>query len=86
MGPLAAGGVAEASHCCCWTSSRRRKRRHVRRDTGGRPAAPDHARRERRWPNQIVFEPREISQSGDVTVEYHTGLDPRTSLEDLCVS
>ena len=36
--------------------------------------------------NQIVFEPREISQSGDVTVEYHTWLDPRTSLEDLCVS
>jgi anti-anti-sigma factor len=33
--------------------------------------------------NQIVFEPREISQSGDVTVKYHTWLDPRTSLEDL---
>lgn len=36
--------------------------------------------------NQIVFEPREISQSDDVTVKYHTWLDPRTSLEDLCVS
>jgi anti-anti-sigma factor len=33
--------------------------------------------------NQIVFEPREISQSDDVTVKYHTWLDPRTSLEDL---
>ena len=33
--------------------------------------------------NQIVFEPREISQSGHVTVKYHTWLDPRTSLEDL---
>ena len=35
--------------------------------------------------NQIVFEPREISQSDDVTVKYHTWLDPRTSLEDLSV-
>jgi anti-anti-sigma factor len=33
--------------------------------------------------NQIVFEPREISQSDDVTVKYHTWLDPRISLEDL---
>jgi anti-anti-sigma factor len=33
--------------------------------------------------NQIVWEPREISQSGEVTVKYHTWLDPRTSLEDL---
>jgi anti-anti-sigma factor len=33
--------------------------------------------------NQVVWEPREISQSGDVTVKYHTWLDPRTSLEDL---
>jgi hypothetical protein len=33
--------------------------------------------------NQIVWEPREISQAGDVTVKYHTWLDPRTSLEDL---
>lgn len=33
--------------------------------------------------NQIVFEPREILQSDDVTVKYHTWLDPRTSLEDL---
>ena len=33
--------------------------------------------------NQIVFEPREISQSDDVTVKYHTWLDPRTSLDDL---
>jgi anti-anti-sigma factor len=35
--------------------------------------------------NQIVFEPREISQADDVTVKYHTWLDPRTSLEDLSV-
>jgi anti-anti-sigma factor len=35
--------------------------------------------------NQIVFEPREISQSDDVTVKYHTWLDPRTSLEELSV-
>jgi anti-anti-sigma factor len=33
--------------------------------------------------NQVVWEPREISQSDDVTVKYHTWLDPRTSLEDL---
>ena len=35
--------------------------------------------------NQVVFEPREISQSDDVTVKYHTWLDPRASLEDLSV-
>jgi len=35
--------------------------------------------------NQIVFEPREISQSDDVTIKYHTWLDPRTSLEELSV-
>lgn len=33
--------------------------------------------------NQVVFEPREISQSDDVSVKYHTWLDARTSLEDL---
>lgn len=33
--------------------------------------------------NQIIWEPREISQSDEVTVKYHTWLDPRTSLEDL---
>jgi anti-anti-sigma factor len=33
--------------------------------------------------NDVVFEPREISQSDDVTVKYHTWLDPRISLEDL---
>jgi hypothetical protein len=33
--------------------------------------------------NQVVFEPREISQSDDVTVKYQTWLDPRISLEDL---
>ncbi len=33
--------------------------------------------------NEIVFEPREISQADDVTVKYHTWLDPRISLEDL---
>ena len=33
--------------------------------------------------NQIVFEPREISQAGDVTVKYLTTLDARTSLEEL---
>ena len=35
--------------------------------------------------NQVVFEPREISQADDVTVKYQTWLDPRTSLEDLSV-
>lgn len=35
--------------------------------------------------NQIVFEPREISTADDVTVKYHTRLDPRTSLDDLSV-
>jgi anti-anti-sigma factor len=34
--------------------------------------------------NQVVFEPREISQGkNDITVKYHTWLDPRTSLDDL---
>ena len=33
--------------------------------------------------NHVRFEPREISQSDDVTVKYRTWLDPRTSLEDL---
>lgn len=33
--------------------------------------------------NQIVFEPREISTGDDVTVRYHTRLDPRASLDDL---
>jgi anti-anti-sigma factor len=33
--------------------------------------------------NQIVFEPREISQADDVTVKYYTWLDPRTSLENI---
>ena len=33
--------------------------------------------------NQIVFEPREIAQSDEVTVKYHTWLDPRMSLDDL---
>jgi anti-anti-sigma factor len=33
--------------------------------------------------NQIVFEPREISQSDDVTVKYLTWLDPKASLDEL---
>ena len=34
--------------------------------------------------NGIVFEPREISQGkSDVTMKFHTWLDPRTSLDDL---
>ncbi len=33
--------------------------------------------------NEIVFEPREVSQSDDVTVKYHVWLDQRTSLDDL---
>lgn len=33
--------------------------------------------------NQIVFEPREIAQGKKVAVQYHTWLDPRTSIEDL---
>lgn len=34
--------------------------------------------------NQVVFEPREISQGKtDVTVKYYTWLDPRASLDDL---
>jgi anti-anti-sigma factor len=35
--------------------------------------------------NHVVFEPREISQADDVTVKYHTWLDPRTALEQLSV-
>lgn len=33
--------------------------------------------------NQIVFEPREITQGKKAAVTYHTWLDPRTSIEDL---
>lgn len=33
--------------------------------------------------NEIVFEPREIAQADEVTVKYHTWLDPQTSLDDL---
>jgi anti-anti-sigma factor len=33
--------------------------------------------------NQIIFEPREMTQSDDMTVKYRTWLDPRTSLDDL---
>jgi hypothetical protein len=34
--------------------------------------------------NEVVFEPREISQGkNDITVRYHTWLDPRASLDDL---
>lgn len=34
--------------------------------------------------NQVVFEPREISQGkSDITVKYHTWLDARTSLDEL---
>ena len=34
--------------------------------------------------NEVVFEPREISQGkSDITVKYHTWLDPRMSLDDL---
>ena len=34
--------------------------------------------------NEVVFEPREISQGkNDITVKYHTWLDPRTSLDEL---
>ena len=34
--------------------------------------------------NEVVFEPREISQGkSDIRVKYHTWLDPRTSLDDL---
>jgi anti-anti-sigma factor len=34
--------------------------------------------------NQVVFEPREISQGkNDITTKYHTWLDPRVSLDEL---
>jgi hypothetical protein len=33
--------------------------------------------------NHIVFEPREIAQSDEVTVKYHAWLDPRMSLDDV---
>jgi anti-anti-sigma factor len=33
--------------------------------------------------NQIVFEPREIAQSDEVTVKYHAWLGPHMSLDDL---
>ena len=33
--------------------------------------------------NQVTFEPREITQSDDVTIKYHTWLSPQVSLEEL---
>ena len=33
--------------------------------------------------NQVTFEPREISQSDDVTIKYQTWLSPQVALEDL---
>ena len=33
--------------------------------------------------NQIVFEPREITQTDEVSVKYHTWLNPGASIEDL---
>lgn len=33
--------------------------------------------------NQVTFEPREITQSDDMTIKYHTWLSPQTLLEDL---
>jgi anti-anti-sigma factor len=33
--------------------------------------------------NQVTFEPREITQSDDMTIKYHTWLSPNVSLEDL---
>lgn len=33
--------------------------------------------------NQVTFEPREITQSDDVTIKYHTWLNPQTALEEL---
>src|SRR5262245_32893061 len=34
--------------------------------------------------NGVVFEPREISQGkNDITIKYHTWMDPRVSLDDL---
>jgi anti-anti-sigma factor len=33
--------------------------------------------------HQIVFEPREITQGDEITVKYHTWLDPRASIEEL---
>lgn len=33
--------------------------------------------------NQVTFEPREITQSDDVTIKYHTWLSPQASLEEL---
>ncbi len=64
------------------TSARRARVMSVEILAGGRQFPTSHvegvfAR------NQIVFEPREISTADDVTVKYHTWLDPRTSLDDL---
>lgn len=33
--------------------------------------------------NQVAFEPREITQTDEVTIKYHTWLSPQISLEDL---
>jgi hypothetical protein len=33
--------------------------------------------------NRIVFEPRELAQKKEVTMVYHTMLDPSVSLEDV---
>jgi uncharacterized membrane protein YhiD involved in acid resistance len=33
--------------------------------------------------NRVIFEPREMSQGDEATLEYHATLDPSLSLEDL---
>lgn len=33
--------------------------------------------------NKVIFEPREMSQGDEATLEYHTTLDPHLALEDL---
>jgi anti-anti-sigma factor len=87
IGAFAVAGLATGFLCTVLlmlhrTSARRARVMSVEILAGGRQFPTSHvegvfAR------NQIVFEPREISTADDVTVKYHTWLDPRTSLDDL---
>jgi anti-anti-sigma factor len=87
IGAFAVAGLATGFLCTVLlllhrTSARRARVMSVEILGGGRQFPTSHvegvfAR------NQIVFEPREISTADDVTVKYHTWLDPRTSLDDL---
>ena len=88
LGAFAVAGLGTAFLCVTLSGARSFRHAAARRDVAveivaeGRTFPTSHVEgvfvR-----NQVVFEPREISQSDDVTVKYLTWLDPRASLDDL---